>query len=145
MAADYPRWPDKWTREQRQLANKLVAEAKAKGVLKCQPYEVCGRPETIAHHEDYSKPLDVIWLCGRHHSRRPLELDPTIHIRAALTRRANIGPPGNENASGGETGGAKSGATDRPINSSVARLPDNVNRSRRVCAICNEWRTASWK
>lgn len=26
----------------------------------------CGRP-AIAHHEDYDKPLEVIWLCRSHH------------------------------------------------------------------------------
>jgi hypothetical protein len=30
----------------------------------------CGRSPTYAHHEDYSAPLDVVWLCTRcHHSR----------------------------------------------------------------------------
>ena len=28
---------------------------------------VCGCSNTQAHHEDYSKPLDVIWLCAEHH------------------------------------------------------------------------------
>ena len=27
----------------------------------------CGDPNTHAHHEDYSKPLEVIWLCRKHH------------------------------------------------------------------------------
>ena len=29
--------------------------------------EVCGSKKSQAHHEDYSKPLDVRWLCFRHH------------------------------------------------------------------------------
>lgn len=36
-------------------------------VLERQPCEVCGK-KAEAHHDDYSKPLDVRWLCKRHHS-----------------------------------------------------------------------------
>jgi ribosomal protein S27AE len=32
-----------------------------------QPCEVCGDPVSQAHHDDYSKPLDVRWMCFRHH------------------------------------------------------------------------------
>lgn len=32
-----------------------------------QPCEVCGEREVEAHHDDYSKPLEVRWLCQRHH------------------------------------------------------------------------------
>lgn len=30
--------------------------------------EICGKKKADAHHEDYTKPLDVIWLCKKHHS-----------------------------------------------------------------------------
>ncbi len=38
-----------------------------RGTLKRKPCEVCGDVETHAHHADYSKPLDVRWLCAKHH------------------------------------------------------------------------------
>src|SRR5688572_12977486 len=31
---------------------------------------VCNSPRSEAHHEDYSKPLEVIWLCRPHHLER---------------------------------------------------------------------------
>jgi len=39
------------------------------GKLIRQPCEVCSTTENIhAHHCDYDKPLDVMWLCQKHHS-----------------------------------------------------------------------------
>ena len=32
-----------------------------------KPCKVCGDLNVEAHHEDYSKPLDVVWLCHKHH------------------------------------------------------------------------------
>jgi hypothetical protein len=37
------------------------------GILKKCPCEVCGTAMVEAHHPDYSKPLDVKWLCRKHH------------------------------------------------------------------------------
>jgi len=34
-----------------------------------QPCEVCGNKKSQAHHEDYSKPLEVNWLCASHHKK----------------------------------------------------------------------------
>lgn len=34
----------------------------------------CGRSPVCAHHEDYSKPLDVTWLCAYCHGLRHREL-----------------------------------------------------------------------
>lgn len=55
------RFPDK------NKARQKVCYAKRRGKLVEQPCEICGALKVMAHHEDYSKPLDVIWLCPKHH------------------------------------------------------------------------------
>lgn len=37
------------------------------GKLKRLPCVVCGNLKSEAHHPDHSKPLDVVWLCKKHH------------------------------------------------------------------------------
>ena len=39
-----------------------------KGYITRQPCEVCGERKVHAHHDDYTKPLEVRWLCGHHHA-----------------------------------------------------------------------------
>ena len=38
------------------------------GKLKRLPCEICASEPSEAHHDDYSKPLDVRWLCRSHHA-----------------------------------------------------------------------------
>ncbi len=48
--------------------NKLHRAVKMGFVFK-KPCAVCGAKRNLeAHHFDYSKPLEVIWLCSLHHS-----------------------------------------------------------------------------
>lgn len=49
-------------------AHNLVNSAIRGGRLFKSPCEICGSEEKIhAHHDDYSKPLNVRWLCNTHH------------------------------------------------------------------------------
>ena len=48
-------------------ANHILGIAIARGKIKKQPCEVCGLELTEAHHDDYNKPMEVRWLCNRHH------------------------------------------------------------------------------
>lgn len=50
-----------------EAARKAVASAVRAGRIARQPCEVCGATPAQGHHDDYAKPLDVRWLCRRHH------------------------------------------------------------------------------
>ncbi len=59
-------------REQNPLAYKAhcaVNNAVRDGRLIKTPCEFCGDPKVHGHHKDYSRPLDVIWLCAKCHNR----------------------------------------------------------------------------
>lgn len=47
--------------------------AKKQGILKQMPCEICGNLKTDAHHDDYTKPLEVKWLCRKHHAEHHRE------------------------------------------------------------------------
>lgn len=47
-------------------ARKLLAQKIRFGRMERQPCEICGG-SAQAHHEDYSKPYEVRWLCRVHH------------------------------------------------------------------------------
>jgi len=50
-------------------AHKAVQYAVKTGKLIKLPCEICGAMPVLAHHEDYSKPLEVKWYCALHHAR----------------------------------------------------------------------------
>lgn len=45
----------------------VVFVGKRNGTIIQKPCKVCGKNKSEAHHEDYTKPLDIIWLCKKHH------------------------------------------------------------------------------
>lgn len=56
-----------WRNPEKYRAHQLVWYATSDGRLKRLPCAVCGSERVDAHHRDYSKPLDVVWLCREHH------------------------------------------------------------------------------
>jgi len=73
-------WMRKWINspgeKKKQKARKLVRQALLNKELIKMPCGVCESPDVHAHHDDYSKPLEVKWLCPLHHKR--------LHRRKAL-------------------------------------------------------------
>lgn len=53
---------------ERYAARVLVGNYVRDGKLRKLPCEMCGNAKSEAHHEDYSKPLQVRWLCRKHHA-----------------------------------------------------------------------------
>ena len=66
----------------RKAAQALLANAVKSGKITKEPCSVCGSTYRIhGHHEDYYKPLEVIWFCPKHHS--------AYHKRLREIERAN--------------------------------------------------------
>jgi hypothetical protein len=57
-------------------AHQIVSSAIRRGSLIPCPCERCGCVVNVhAHHEDYTNPLDVIWLCSLCHGARHREIN----------------------------------------------------------------------
>jgi hypothetical protein len=55
---------------QRKRCKNIVKDHIKRGTLVKEPCEVCGESGWVhAHHTNYNKPLDVMWLCPIHHSQ----------------------------------------------------------------------------
>ena len=63
------KWAEKYP--ERRKASHIVGNSIRDGRLTpwpvCAVPDCCGKPE--GHHPDYSRPLDVVWLCDAHHKQ----------------------------------------------------------------------------
>lgn len=69
----------------RQKAHYAVAQAIKTGELVRNPCVRCGEKKSVAHHEDYDEPLEVVWLCQPCHKERHKEM------KLALQRKDDHG------------------------------------------------------
>lgn len=53
----------------KEWARREIRKMIEQGKIERGACEKCGKPNGQAHHEDYSKPLDVIWLCSACHGK----------------------------------------------------------------------------
>ena len=72
----------------RNAARQAVSNALRDGKLSRGACAVCGASQTEAHHMDYGRPLDVTWLCRKHHleahGKQVYEFSSREAARAAL-------------------------------------------------------------
>lgn len=61
-------------------ARGAVHRAVLRGRIQPESCLFCGCLDTQAHHHDYSKPLDVTWLCARHHGLVHRQVDERIGV-----------------------------------------------------------------
>lgn len=61
------------TNSVRANAHHITSAAIRDGKIKKKPCEVCGSLDVQAHHDDYSKPLEVRWLCVPHHNEHHVQ------------------------------------------------------------------------
>jgi hypothetical protein len=54
-------------RAMKRYAHGILFRAISLGLLARGPCSVCGATEVEGHHNDYSHPLEVVWLCRIHH------------------------------------------------------------------------------
>jgi hypothetical protein len=54
--------PDKYK------ARQILKQEIKMGRIERKPCEVCGEVKVDGHHDDYTKPLEVRWLCRAHHT-----------------------------------------------------------------------------
>lgn len=85
LRAQNPGWSTqknaKWNsaNPEKRRAHQIVESAVKSGALRRQGCEVCGTIVCVqTHHDDYSKPLNVVWLCRAHHCARHRELRAAI-------------------------------------------------------------------
>ena len=61
--------------KRRQMCHNAVSRAIKSGLLSKNPCIKCGNKISLANHEDYDKPLDVIWFCQPCHKQRHKEIN----------------------------------------------------------------------
>lgn len=61
------RWRGLTYREFHPKIRYITQQAIKRGLISKRPCVVCGDENVHAHHPDYSKPLEVIFVCPKHH------------------------------------------------------------------------------
>lgn len=77
----------------KQRAHTKVRKAVNNGTLPVEPCVVCGNHDAQAHHRDYGRPYDIVWLCPKHHSAVHNGDPAVVAAVAAQPERVYVPPP----------------------------------------------------
>ena len=66
------------------LARVKAYDARTAGKIARTPCADCGNENTQAHHDDYSQPLNVVWLCRACHLARHKQDSRGCHPQRTL-------------------------------------------------------------
>lgn len=82
----------KWAviNQEKRAAHIATGNAIATGRLIKAPCEVCGSSEVDAHHDDYSRPMEVRWLCKPHHAEHHKRLRDNARPDNRPTNRIRV-------------------------------------------------------
>ncbi|WP_336741350.1 hypothetical protein [Aureimonas altamirensis] len=75
---------------ERYRAHVSVCRALSVGGLEKDLCEVCGNPKVDAHHDDYSKPLAIRWLCRKHHTQLHAQQRRETGMKRSMKRERNV-------------------------------------------------------
>jgi len=67
----------------KQKARQAARYAYRQKRFKSLPCAICGSRPTEMHHPDYTKPIDVVWLCVKHHK----ELHWNSYVKKPRTKK----------------------------------------------------------
>jgi len=81
MAAGSKEWAMR--NPERRKAHILIGNALRGGKVIRMPCQVCGDAKTHAHHDDYTKPLEVRWLCAPCHTAHHKEMREQSRMEVA--------------------------------------------------------------
>ena len=66
--------------KQRSIARSYANVYQRRGKITPEPCSVCRDPVAQKHHEDYSRPLQITWLCRKCHQKRHSD-DKLLHVK----------------------------------------------------------------
>lgn len=75
---------------ERYRAHVSVQAALSSGAIEKGPCEVCGSTIVDGHHDDYSKPLAIRWLCRKHHVQLHAQQRRETEMKRSMKRERNV-------------------------------------------------------